>query len=292
MPHDKFHELQTYSRLSVNRTGRLRGSAKASIWSRLLLAAVFTLGSHAASAGELVSVKSRNVTQNVYINSTSTSPEWVVVLFAGGEGVVALAAGGPTSEQGNFLVRTASYWTNVGDAAVVFDAPSDQADGMDDEFRLSAAASQDVAAVVVELKKRYPSSRIALVGTSRGTITVGNVLLRNPDLADAFVLTSPVSIAVHGKPGLSGVTWHQSMARVLVLSNEHDVCVASPFWAAKRMATDNHFDFVAVSSTSGGGDKHSECGGQAPHGYLGIETKVLAAINEWLHGPKAAFRSE
>jgi hypothetical protein len=281
-----------YARLSARRTERLHGSIKASIWSRLMLAAVFTLGSHAVFAGELVSVKSRNVTQNVYIDAASTSPAWIVVLFAGSDGVVALAADGPTGEQGNFLVRTASYWTNAGDAAVVFDAPSDQADGMDDAFRLSGAASQDVAAVVAELRKRYPTSKVALVGTSRGTITVGNVLSRNPDLADAFVLTSPVSIAVRGKPGLSGIAWPRNKARVLVLSNEHDGCVASPFWAAKRMAADNHFDFIEVSSTAGGGDKHAECGAQSPHGYLGIESKVLAAINEWLNGHKTASRPE
>ncbi|MEN2473738.1 hypothetical protein [Burkholderia sp. GS2Y] len=277
-------------RPSVNRIARSQGSTTARMWGRLLLAAAFAVGSHAICAGELVSVKSRDGTQNIYINSPSTPPAWVIVLFAGSDGVVALSENGPTNEQGNFLVRTAPYWATVGDAAVVFDAPSDQAKGMDDEFRLSGAASQDVVAVVTELKKRYPAAKVALVGTSRGTITVGNVLLRNPDLADAFVLTSPVSIAVHGKPGLSDVAWPQNKARVLVLSNEHDVCAASPFWAAKRMAADNNFDFVAVSSTMGGGNKHAECGGQAPHGYLGIESTALAAINEWLNGRRTESR--
>ncbi|WP_322081046.1 hypothetical protein [Burkholderia sp. BCC1972] len=226
MTHDKSHEPLGCPRLSIDRVGRLHGLIKALIGSQLILAAVFMLGSRAICAGELVSVKSRNITQNVYLNSTSASPAWIVVLFAGSDGVVAVADNGPTREQGNFLVRTASYWTNAGDASVVFDAPSDQVDGMDDEFRLSEAASQDVAAVMTELKRRYPSSRVALVGTSRGTITVGNVLLRNPELADAYVLTSPISVAVRGKPGLSGVSWSRNKARVLVLSNEHDGCVA------------------------------------------------------------------
>jgi hypothetical protein len=56
------------------------------------------------------------------------------------------------------------------------------------------------------------------------------------------------------------------------------------------MAADNNFDFVAVSSTSGGGDKHAECGGRAPHGYLGIESMALAAINEWLNGHRTELQ--
>lgn len=272
--------------LGRSTVGRIVQSRRSTLarWSRLMLAAVFAAGSHAICAGELVSVKSRDVTQNVYLDSTSASPAWIVVLFAGSDGVVALADNGPTSMRGNFVVRTAPYWTKAGDAAVVFDAPSDEAEGMGDEFRLSDAASQDVAAVVTELKRRYPSARVALVGTSRGTITVGNVLLRKPDIADAFVLTSPITIAVRGEPGLSGVTWPRNKARVLVVSNEHDGCVASPFGAAQRMAADNHFDFIAVSSTAGGGNRRAECGAQSPHGYLGIEAKVLEVIDGWLNG--------
>ncbi|OMG71320.1 hypothetical protein [Burkholderia ubonensis] len=239
----------------------------------------------AAIAAGTVTVPTRGgADQSAYLDAPSASPPWVVVLFAGDDGAVALSDDGPTKKRGNFLVRTASYWTSIGDAAAVFDAPSDYAGGMDDAFRLSDAARQDVAAIVAELRKRYPAAKVALVGTSRGTVTVGNVLRRDPALADAFVLTSPATVAVHGKPGLSGLDWPRGSARVLVMSNEHDVCVASPFWAAKRMAADNGFDFIAVSSTQGGGNKHADCGGQAPHGYLGIEQEALAAINAWLGG--------
>ncbi|WGS45142.1 lysophospholipase [Burkholderia sp. JSH-S8] len=239
----------------------------------------------AAMAAETVTVATRgDMNQSVYLDAPSANPRWVVVLFAGDDGAVALSSDGPTKKRGNFLVRTASYWTSAGDAAAIFDAPSDRASGMDDAFRLSDAARRDVAAVVAELRKRYPGAKVALVGTSRGTITVGNVLRRDPALADAFVLTSPVTVAVHGQPGLSGLDWPRGSARVLVMSNEHDVCVASPFRAAQRMATDYGFDFIAVSSTQGGGNKHADCGGQAPHGYLGIEQEALAAITGWLGG--------
>jgi alpha-beta hydrolase superfamily lysophospholipase len=186
--------------------------------------------------------------------------------------------------QGNFVVRTASYWADHGDAYAIFDAPSDSASGMQDVFRLSADASADVGAAVSELRKRYPGARLALVGTSRGTITVGNVLKRHPALADAFVLTSPVTQANRGQAGLSGLRWNGNKGRVLVLANENDACQVSPPGAAKQVAEDNGFDFIQVSSSMGGGDRKSDCKAQSPHGFLGIETKVLDSVAGWLDG--------
>jgi hypothetical protein len=249
----------------------------------LSLAASLILFSQTGQAGELISVPTRgDVKQSVYVDSSSATPPWVVVLFAGDDGDVALSDTGPTKKRGNFLVRTAPYWVSHGYAAVIFDTPSDYPDGMDDNFRLSEDAHKDLKSVVAEVHRLYPKAKVALIGTSRGTITVGNVLRRDPGLADAFVLTSPVTVAIRGKPGLSGIHWAENSARVLVVSNEHDVCDASPFWAAKTMAADNGFDFIAESSIQGGGDKHAECGGHAPHGFLGVESIALDAINDWL----------
>ncbi len=237
----------------------------------------------AASAGELLEIPTRpGVTQGVFLVSTSASPAWIVVLFAGDDGNVSATGNGPTRMQGNFVVRTASYWIEHGDAYAIFDAPSDQDGGMPDVFRLSADASADVGAAVSELRKRHPDAKVALIGTSRGTITVGNVLKRHPELADAFVLTSPVTQANRGQAGLSGLGWKDNKARVLVVANENDGCRVSPPGAAKQVAEENGFDFISVSSSMGGGDRKSECKAQSPHGFLGIETKVLESIAGWL----------
>ena len=68
-------------------------------------------------------------------------------------------------------MRTASYRVDHGDGSAIFDAPSDNGrharrlpPGVD--------AGTDAAQVVAELRRRYPGVKIALVGTSRGTITV------------------------------------------------------------------------------------------------------------------------
>ena len=249
------------------------------------VAATFILAcSLAVSAAERLELASRpGVTQGVFLVSASASPSWVVLLFAGDDGNVSLSGSGPTRMQGNFLLRTASYWADHGDAYAIFDAPSDNAGGMQDAFRLSEEAGTDVDAAVAALRKRYPDAKLVLVGTSRGSITVGNVLRRRPGLADAFVLTSPVTQANRGQAGLSGLSWKGNKARVLVLSNDNDGCQVSPAGAAKQMAEDNGFDFISVSSSMGGGDRKSDCKAQSPHGFLGIEPKVLDTIAGWLN---------
>lgn len=241
------------------------------------------VGGGGAQAGELVTVPTRDgVTQSLYVETSTATPAWVIVLFAGDNGALHLGANGPTTLRGNFLIRTASYWVDKGDAAVLFDTPSDYVNGVDDSVRLGQGALQDVEAAVAELRKRFPSSRIALVGTSRGTVSVGNALQRNPGVADAFVLTSPVSIARNGQAGISGLNLDGTKSHVLVVSNRHDGCPVALFSGATDVAGRNHFELIAVDSTSGGGDRRSDCGGRSPHGFLGIEDEVLGDIDHWL----------
>ena len=236
-----------------------------------------------APSSQLVGVPTRkDVTQGIYIETATATPAWVVLLFAGDDGALHLTENGPTTLRGNFLIRTASYWVQKGDAAVLVDTPSEYPNGIDDGFRLGPDGFRDIDAVIKVLRQRFPSAKIALVGTSRGTVSVGNVLVRGPDLADAFVLTSPVSIAHGGKAGVSGLDVDGTKARVLVVSNRHDACLSAMFYGASRLAERNHFDFIAVESTGGGGDRRSDCGAHSPHGFLGVEDEVLGDINSWL----------
>ena len=234
-----------------------------------------------AAAGELIELATRpGVTQAVYFDSTSPHPSWVLILFPGGDGRLALAQSGPRRANGNFVIKTARYWIDAWQATAMFDAPSDHAaTGMGDPFRLSRNAVQDIAAAVAAARQRYPGAKVALLSTSRGTITVGNVLKRDPALADAYILTSPVTQAHRTQLGLSGMSWPGNKARVLVVANEQDGCFVSPFGAAKTMAAANGFDFIAASSSAATGD---QCGPKSPHGYLGIENPVLDAIGKWL----------
>jgi len=251
-----------------------------------LLSLTMTPSAAHAAETQLLTVAPRgSATQSAYIDATGvTQPDWVVLLFAGGDGAIALGEAGPRHMQNNFVIHTAAYWPRNGMVAVDVDAPSDNANGMDDVFRLGDAHAQDITALVDALRQRFPSAKIALVGTSRGTISVGGLLRHNPALADAYVLTSPVTVAGRGGPGLSGTSWPKSAARVLVVSNRNDGCAVSPFWAAQKMAEANDFKLLTFASDAGDTSMPGACGPHAPHGYLGIEPAVLDAIIAWLRG--------
>jgi predicted esterase len=252
------------------------------------IVALFLAGSVCAAPverGDLVMLPTRpGATQGIFIATSSSNPPWVVMLFGGAEGALHLGANGATTLKGNFLIRSAAYWVNHGDAAVLVDTPSDKAGGVDGNFRSSLESFTDTQVIVAALRQRFPNSRIALVGTSAGTMSVGNALTRGPALADAFVLTSPVAVARHGNGGLDRLEADGTKYRVLVVSNEHDACPAALSYAAKRLADRNHFELVMVDSTQGNRDQSEQCGGHSPHGFLGIEKQVLDGIDGWLQG--------
>lgn len=238
---------------------------------------------HPLDHGDLVSFATRDgVTQRVFVEAPSPTPPWVIVLFPGTPGALHLDPTGATTLKGNFLIRSAHHWIDWGDAVVLVDTPSDHADGVDDLFRLTKESFADTQAIVATLRQRFPNARIALVGTSSGTVSVGNALQRDPALADAFVLTSPVTFSRRGGGMLAGLDVDGTKHRVLVVSNEHDDCVSSPAYGGKRLAEHNHFSFVQVDSTDGRGEKSTECGGHSPHGFLGIEMEVLRDVRDWL----------
>lgn len=245
--------------------------------------------------GDLVTFPTRDgVTQSVFVESPpqsqSTNPPWVIVLFPGTPGALHLDATGATTLNGNFLIRSARYWIEQGDAVALVDTPSDHAQGVDGLFRLDKESFKDTQAIVATLRQRFPNAKIALVSTSAGTLSVGNALQRDPSLADAFVLTSPVTVSRRGGGSLANLDVDGTTHRVLVVSNEHDACVSSPAFAGKRLAGHNHFDFVSVDSTEGGGDRETDCGGHSPHGFLGIEKAVLGDIDGWLAGKNATAK--
>jgi hypothetical protein len=163
---------------------------------------------------------------------------------------------------------------------VLTDAPSDrQVDGMDDYYRRSADALTDQRFIISEVRKRFPQSKMALVSTNRGTVTVGNVLRHAPELADLYALTSPDSIAKR-HPGLADLGLPTAYeGRALVVSNQHDICRVSNFADGEHLAERNHPALIADDSSKGGGDLPTNCGGHSLHGLLGIKDRTLDDIN-------------
>ncbi|PQV52188.1 hypothetical protein [Paraburkholderia sp. BL21I4N1] len=244
--------------------------------------------------GDLVTFPTRDgVTQSIFVESSSSNPPWVIALFGGTPGSLHLDATGATTLRGNFVIRSAHHWIEQGDAVALVDTPSDHPNGIDDSFRLSKESFTDTQAVVTALRQRFPNSKIALVSTSAGTMSVGNALDRDRTLADAFVLTSPVTVPHKGSPSLASLDFESVKSenhRVLIVSNADDGCVSSPAFSGKRFAKRSDFDYVEVESSEGAGERGEQCGAHSPHGYLGIERQVLDDINNWLTGQPVAAK--
>lgn len=240
------------------------------------LAALTVFASGRAIAEDRIELSSRpNVTQPILFQSTSSSVA-SVVLFPGGNGVI-------TVERQNFLLRVRGAFASQGISVAAIDAPSDHASGLSDDYRASADAALDLAAVVAFLKAKAPVS-VWLVGTSRGTISAANGAARlGPSQVGGVVLTSSV--------------WNHGMERVplasiavptLIVHNRQDGCVASPpsgaepALAALAAAPAKQLVFV-----SGGTPKGNPCGALSPHGYYGIENQVVPVVIDWIkhHNP-------
>ncbi len=188
----------------------MRGSVAVALF---LLAA---LGGGAA-AQERIDVPTRpGVTQPVYFTA-SPSAVASVILFPGGNGVVA-------SVRNNFLLRVADRFSAQAINVAVADAPSDQARGTAPQFRQSSQHADDIAGIIAMLKRRAPVL-VWLVGTSRGSISAANAAARiGPPGVAGVVLTSSVWLG-----GMAGVALDQIKVPVLVVHNHGDGCGESPF---------------------------------------------------------------
>ncbi|WP_321887696.1 alpha/beta fold hydrolase [Paraburkholderia bannensis] len=253
-----------------------------------LAATLMMVQLHAAHAdplaqGDLATFATREgVTQSLFIAAPAQPPAWVIVLFGGTPGALHLGPGGATTLKGNFLIRSAQHWIDDGEAVVLVDTPSDHPEGVDDDFRHGKESFVDTQAIAARVRERFPGAKIALVGTSAGTVSVGNALERDAKIADAFVLTSPVTLSRRHEATIADLDVDGTQARVLVLSNAGDACPSSPADVAKRLAQNRRYDYIEVNSSDGDSSAAGRCGGHAPHGFLGIETDVIGRIQAWL----------
>jgi predicted esterase len=248
------------------------------LWCSALLAALLGAGAPGA-AEEIVTLQTREgVTQSYLLsNPEGPRPAAVAVLFPGGQGDIRLRMW-PKFADGNFLVRSRMLFVDGGVAAAVVDAPSDEARGMNDSFRLGEKHSADIAAVVADLNKRFENTPVFLVGTSRGTISAAATGRALGDKVAGVVLTSTLFVAARAGQGLSGFDFTTIKAPVLFVHHTDDACAVTPYSSAKSQTP--RFPLVTVH----GGDvpRSDACGAFSYHGYLGKERETVEAIVNWM----------
>lgn len=256
--------------------------AKAAFTAALL---TFSVAAFAQPAERVVDIATRpGVTQRILL-LTPAQPKATVVLFPGGHGGLQIAPDGSIGwGEGNFLVRTRKLFAAQNLAVALVDAPSDrQAPPWLGGFRQRPEHAADVKAVIAWLRQ-HATAPIWLVGTSRGTQSVGYLAteLSGADGPDGVVLTSTILADDKGR-AVPMMPLERIRIPVLVVHHELDACPLCPIAKAPELMTRLvNSPRKELLTFKGGQTKGDPCEAFAYHGYNGIEREVVQRIAGWI----------
>lgn len=209
------------------------------------------------------------------------SPRATIVMLPGGAGDVGIKSDGDLRHDHNFVVRTRDLWVSRGYAVLI-------PDWIGRESLRGSRSSPEYAAVVGDLihyAQAQSSAPVFLLGTSQGSIAAANGATRAaPRSLAGVILTESVSVLGGSHETVFDAPLSDIRVPALLVANRDDQCeVAPPSAAPKIAAAMSHSPDVRVVEVSGGVDRSKKpCGSLTPHGYYGIEDKVVGTISDWI----------
>jgi len=240
---------------------------------------------HADPVQRVVDIPTRPGVTQRFLFILPEKPKAAVVLFAGGHGGLQIRDDGRLGwGSGNFLVRSRDAFVGQGIAVAVVDAPSDrQQSPYLKEFRTTPEHVVDIQAVIAWLRKET-GRPVWLIGTSRGTQSVGHVATALPGVEgpDGIVLTSSIldddrSIAVPEMP------LQKLDLPVLVVHHTRDGCRVCLYRdMPKLMSKLSGLKRKELVTFTGGRSEGDPCQARAYHGFNGIEPEVVGRIAAWM----------
>jgi predicted alpha/beta-hydrolase family hydrolase len=249
----------------------------------LIGALVLGCAALAPAADDIRTIPTRpGVTEAFILVRPSGAPVASVILFAGGNGLLALGSG-KLGLGGNFLVRNRARFASEGLLVAVVDTPSDHPSGLDG-FRTSAAHAEDIRALIAALKQEAPVP-VWLIGTSMGTVSAANGAARlSADGPDGLVLTSTVTRAGRERPESVGdVRLGDVRVPTLIVHHKNDACRSTPYADTPALLRDFKVSRKELLAFDGGDPPQSgPCDARAAHGYFGIDAQVVTAIVAWI----------
>ena len=217
------------------------------------------------------------------------STKAAVILFAGGDGGVQLAADGAMGGmRGNFLVRTREMFAAQGLAVAVIDAPSDrQMQPFLAGFRQTREHVEDVKQVIAWLRSELKLP-VWLIGTSRGTQSAAYIstqLTPAEGGPDGLVLTASILLDKRGRP-VPGMALDRIQTPVLVVHHVRDDCWSCQFSDMPKLTRQlKHLKRTELITFDGGTSIGDPCEARAYHGFNGIEADVIGKIAAWILTP-------
>lgn len=216
-----------------------------------------------------------------------------VILFAGGNGKVGVGDGQLSIGVANFLVQSRFYFAAEGFHVVVIDTASDfwkLPDGLYGQ-RTSYEHLSDILAVINDLPDKLgETGPICLIGTSRGTISVGAFAAEGPpDSIDCIVLTSSVTRPRASFPMAQNLLDHVDLELIFapsyLVAHENDLCDVTPpsdIEVLKSRLSVGSPKVKAKIFEGGTTTLTNECNPLSAHGFFGIEPNVVKDIGKWI----------
>lgn len=241
-----------------------------------------------------VDVKPINADGSEGDGQNDISPLGVLVLIPGGTGKLLLQPGQSNSVSTNFVVRTRYQFAAQRFVVAVLDAASDfdaLPEGLVGHRLLGKPFNfeylEDLAAVIKDLRSRFPGLPVWMVGTSRGTESAARAAAElgpAPNGPDGIVLTSALT-GPSGPGDLTDVALEDIRVPTLIVSDKADQCrVTRPDDSKlllQRLTGAAAAEFLQVQ---GGtlAPLSTSCNGLAGHGFFGVEDKAVDKIGDWI----------
>ena len=246
--------------------------------------------SEVVPTGEAISVETEYGGDLRFMLLKPDNPKAAVILFAGGKGYLGLSDSRELLRQkGSFLIGNREVFVKHGLMVAAIDAPSGVSD-LRRTYRMSEQHSQDIEAVVWELKKRAIAP-VWLIGHSRGTYSAANGAIRLKELVSGLILTSTVTKArekyesykTHPN-GVMSMKLATVKVPVMVLANKTDSCASTPGSNAENLAKAfTGTAKVAVKIFDGESEpKQDNCKEDSQHHFFGFHDKVISSIAEFI----------
>jgi pimeloyl-ACP methyl ester carboxylesterase len=218
--------------------------------------------------------------QRVLYDAPPAEVRGVIVMFPGGADDLGIEKNGDIEHAENFVVRSRDLWRAKGYGVVLVDAIGHQS--MRGER--STAAYAAVTKKIVAFAHDQGNAPVWVLGTSQGSIAAMNTASHagRSQLA-GVILTESVSIVGGSHETVFDAHPEDVHVPALVVANRDDQCKVAPPSMANAIAQSLRNTQATVLFVQGGTQRSSnECASLSPHGYYGIEDKVVDAIVAWM----------